>query len=77
MNWNEKQNHLTEQLEILRKLRKRFGAEVIEIASNARQTVHKKWMKDLSKCKSDRRISLGNHGQRFYHQSKNRRRFSG
>jgi hypothetical protein len=61
MNWNEKQNHLTEQLEILRKLRKRFGAEIVEIASNARLTVHKKWMKDLSKCKSGRPSEIFKH----------------
>jgi hypothetical protein len=58
MDWGEEQHHLTEQLEILRKLRKRFGAEVIEIASAARLTVHKKWMEQLSKRKSGRRTTI-------------------
>ncbi len=31
MDWNEEQNHLTEQLEILRKLKDCFGEEAIEI----------------------------------------------
>jgi len=35
MDWDEEQNHLTEQLEILKKLKERFGEEVIEIASTA------------------------------------------
>ena len=30
MNWAEEKKHLTEQLEILRELRNRFGDEVIE-----------------------------------------------
>ena len=52
MNWDEEQNHLTEELEILKKLRERFGEEVIEIASNARLAVHKRWMEELSKNRS-------------------------
>ena len=54
MNWDEEQKNLTEQLEILRKLRERFGKEVIEIASHARLAVHKRWMERLSKRKSGR-----------------------
>jgi hypothetical protein len=54
MDWDEEQFHLTEQLEILKKLRKRFGEEVIKIASHARLTVHKKWMEQLSKRKPGR-----------------------
>ena len=54
MNWDEERNRLTEQLEILRRLKERFGEEVIEIASNARLSVHKKWMEQLSKRKSGR-----------------------
>jgi len=49
MNWAEEKMHLTEQLEILRELRNRFGEEVIEIASKARLAVHKMWMEELSK----------------------------
>lgn len=52
MNWNEKKNHLTEQLEILKKLKDRFGEEVIEIAGTAKLAVHKAWMKELAKSKS-------------------------
>jgi len=52
MNWNEKKNYLTEQLEILKILKDRFGNEVIEIASNAKLAVHKTWMKELAKSKS-------------------------
>jgi hypothetical protein len=51
MGWNELQNQLTEQLVILVKLKERFGEEVIEIASKAKLSVHKTWMKDLSKGK--------------------------
>jgi len=47
MNWDEERNHLTEQLEILKKLRERFGEEAIEIASKARLAVHKKWIGQL------------------------------
>jgi hypothetical protein len=36
MNWNAEHHHLSEQLEILKKLRARFGEEAIEIASQAR-----------------------------------------
>ena len=61
MDWNEEQNHLTEQLEILKKLKKRFGEEVIEIASSARLAVHKKWMKQLSKRKSGRPSEIFKH----------------
>jgi hypothetical protein len=61
MDWNEEQKHLTEQLEILRKLRERFGKEVIEIASNARLAVHKKWMEQLSKRKSGRPSEIFKH----------------
>lgn len=49
MDWTDEKKKLTEQLEILRELRKRFGEEVIEIASKARLAVHKDWMKALSK----------------------------
>ncbi len=61
MNWDEEQKYLTEQLEILRKLRERFGKEVIEIASNARLVVHKKWMKQLAKHKSGRPSEIFKH----------------
>jgi hypothetical protein len=61
MDWNEEQNHLTEQLEILRELKDRFGEEAIEIASNARLSVHKKWMEDLSKGKSGRPSEIFKH----------------
>jgi hypothetical protein len=61
VDWDEEQNHLTEQLEILRKLRKRFGEGVIEIASNARLTVHKKWMEQLSNGKSGRPSEIFKH----------------
>jgi hypothetical protein len=61
MNWEEEQNHLTEQLEILKKLRDRFGEEVIEIASCARLAVHTKWMKQLSKGKSGRPSEIFKH----------------
>lgn len=61
MDWKEQQNHLTEQLEILRKLRERFGEEVVEIASNARLAVHKKWMKDLSKGEPGRPSEVFKH----------------
>jgi len=49
MDWADEKRKLTEQLEILRELRKRFGEEVIEIASKARLVVHREWMKGLSK----------------------------
>ena len=61
MNWDEELNHLAEQLEILKKLRERFGEEVIEIASNARLAVHKKWMGQLSKGKSGRPSEIFTH----------------
>ena len=61
MDWDKEQNHLTEQLEILKKLRKRFGEEVIEIASDARLAVHKKWMAQLSKRKSVRPSEIFKH----------------
>ncbi len=38
MDWGEDQNHLTEQLEILIKLRKQFGEAVIQIASEGAPT---------------------------------------
>lgn len=61
MDWDEEQNHLIEQLEILRKLEERFGEEVIEIASNARLSIHKKWMEQLSKYKSGRPSEIFKH----------------
>jgi len=61
MDWDKEQNHLTEQLEILKKLRKRFGEEVIEIASDARLAVHKKWMAQLLKSKSVRPSEIFKH----------------
>ncbi len=61
MDWHEEQNHLTEQLEILRRLREQFGEDVIEIASNARLAVHKKWMGKLSKRKSGRPSEIFKH----------------
>jgi hypothetical protein len=36
MHWVDEEKKLTEQLQILRELRKVFGEEVIEIASKAR-----------------------------------------
>ena len=54
MDWHEERNHLTEQLEILKRLRERFGEEAIQIASHARLAVHKRWMKNLSDEKSGR-----------------------
>lgn len=61
MEWDEAKRDLTEQLEILRKLRNRFGEEVIEIASNARLDVHKRWMEQLSKHKSGRPSEIFKH----------------
>ena len=61
MDWDEAQNCLTEQLEILKRLRERFGEEVIEIASSARLAVHKKWMEKLSKSKSGRPSEIFKH----------------
>ena len=61
MNWDKEQNHLTEQLEILKKLRERFGEEFIEIASDARLAIHKKWMAQLSKRKSVRPSEIFKH----------------
>ena len=61
MDWDEAQNHLTEQLEILKRLKERFGEEVIEIASSARLAVHKKWMKNLTKRKSGRPSEIFKH----------------
>ena len=61
MDWDEEQKHLTEQLEILRKLRERFGKDVIEIASNAKLAGHKKWMEQLAKCKSGRPSEIFKH----------------
>ena len=61
MDWDKEQNHLIEQLEILKKLRARFGEEVIEIASDARLAVHKKWMTQLSKRKSVRPSEIFKH----------------
>ena len=49
MHWVDEEKKLTEQLQILRELRKVFGEEVIEIASKARLAVHREWMKALCK----------------------------
>ena len=61
MDWDEEQKHLIEQLEILKKLKERFGEEIIEIASSARLAVHKKWMEKLSKSKSGRPSEIFKH----------------
>jgi hypothetical protein len=61
MDWEGERSHLTEQLEILRALRERFGQEVIEIAGNARLTVHKKRMEQLSKHGSGRPSEVFEH----------------
>ena len=61
MDWGEEKNQLTEQLEILKKLKERFGEEVILIASNAKLTVHKKWMETLSMDKSGRPSEIFKH----------------
>lgn len=61
MNWDEECHHLTEQLEILKKLRERFGEAVIEIASEARLTLHREWMETLSKNASKRPSEIFNH----------------
>ena len=49
MDWSDEKKKLTEQLEILRELRKKFGEEVIEIASKARLAVHQESMRELSR----------------------------
>ncbi|UCG66437.1 MAG: L-2-amino-thiazoline-4-carboxylic acid hydrolase [Deltaproteobacteria bacterium] len=49
MDWSDEKKILTEQLEILLEMQKRFGEEVIEIASQARLAVHQRWMRELSK----------------------------
>lgn len=61
MNWKEEQNYLTEQLEVLKKLRDQYGKEVIEIASKAKLNVHEKWMKQLSKQKTGRPSEIFKH----------------
>ena len=61
MDWDEEQSDLTEQLEIIKQLKERFGEEVIEIASSARLAVHKKWMEKLSKHKSGRPSEIFEH----------------
>jgi hypothetical protein len=61
MNWAEEKKHLTEQLEILRKLRNRFGEEVIEIAGKARLAVHERWMEELSKDSTSRPSDVFKH----------------
>jgi len=61
MNWNEERSHLAEQLEIIKKLKERFGEEVIEIASKARLAVHKKWMQQLAQGKSGRPSEIFKH----------------
>lgn len=61
MTWAEEEKKLTEMLEILKALRKKFGAEVIDIASQARLTVHKKWMKALSKEPPQKPAELFHH----------------
>ena len=48
MNWTDEEKILTERLEILIALKKRFGEEVIEVASKARLALHQKWMRELS-----------------------------
>ena len=48
MNWADEEKILTERLEILIALKKRFGEEVIEVASKARLALHQKWMRELS-----------------------------
>jgi hypothetical protein len=47
MDWEEERNRLTEQLEMLKRLRQRFGEEVIETASAARLAVHVGWLAQL------------------------------
>jgi hypothetical protein len=61
MNWAEEKKHLTEQLEILRELRNRFGEEVIEIAGKARLAVHERWMEELSKDSTSRPSDVFKH----------------
>ena len=61
MDWHEERNHLAEQLEILRRLRDRFGEEAIQIASHARLAVRKMWMEKLSQGKSGRPSELFGH----------------
>jgi hypothetical protein len=61
VDWDEEQNHLTEQLEILVRLRESFGEEAIQIASSARLAVHKKWMEKLSKHRSGRPSEIFRH----------------
>jgi len=61
MRWDEQRNHLTEQLEILRELRQRFGEDVIAIASSAKLAVHRQWMKELSKGRSGRPSEIFRH----------------
>jgi hypothetical protein len=47
MNGDAEHHHLTEQLEleILKKLKARYGNEAIEIASQARLGVHQSWIR--------------------------------
>ena len=49
MEWTEEEKYLTERLEILLELRKKFGEEVIRIASQARLSTHQRWLVELSK----------------------------
>jgi hypothetical protein len=61
MNWNAEHHHLSEQLEILKKLRARFGEEAIEIASQARLDVHNTWIQRWSQNASGRPSDIFNH----------------
>ncbi len=61
MNRDTERHHLIEQLEILKKLKSRFGDEAIEIASQARLEVHRTWMQELSKHASGRPSDIFNH----------------
>ena len=48
MNWTDEEKILTERLEILNALKKRFGEGIIEVASNTRLALHQKWMRELA-----------------------------
>ena len=61
MHWVDEEKKLTEQLQILRELRKVFGEEVIEIASKARLAVHREWMKALCKGAPNRASEVFEH----------------
>jgi hypothetical protein len=65
MEWDDELKVLTEQIEILNALKEKFGEAAIAMASQARLTVHQRWIREIVKANPIHRPSQVFHHSAF------------